>query len=97
MACGQTANAREGGVKMRLVTVHGKTGEDGMLHLDISVGEKNSEFEVLVVMQPKVLPKPASAPEERGWPPGFFEQTAGKWQGELERAPQGEYEKRDEL
>ena len=28
------------------------------------------------------------------WPPGFFEETAGAWQGELERAPQGEYEKR---
>jgi hypothetical protein len=31
------------------------------------------------------------------WPPGFFEETAGAWQGELERAPQGEYEKREEL
>lgn len=30
-----------------------------------------------------------------GWPPGFFERTAGAWQGEpLERAPQGEPEQR---
>jgi hypothetical protein len=68
-----------------------------MLHLDIPIGEKNSEFEILVVMQPAVLPTPPTTPEERGWPPGFFEQTAGKWQGELERAPQGECEERDEL
>jgi hypothetical protein len=41
-----------------------------------------------------------SAPLEEGnhWPPGFFEATEGAWQGEIpERAPQGEYEQRDEL
>jgi hypothetical protein len=33
-----------------------------------------------------------------GWPPGLFERTAGKWQGEaLKRAPQGELEQRLEL
>ena len=38
------------------------------------------------------------APTERGWPPGFFEATAGAWQGEpLQREPQGEYEQREEL
>jgi hypothetical protein len=32
------------------------------------------------------------------WPDGLFERTAGAWQGEpLERAPQGEYERRQEL
>jgi len=33
-----------------------------------------------------------------GWPPGFFEETAGAWQGEpLERSPQGEQEQRLDL
>jgi hypothetical protein len=86
-----------GSVNMRIVTVHGKVGTDGVLHLDIPTGDPNVEFEVLVVMQPTAIPAPTTTPEERGWPPRFFEQTAGKWQGELERAPQGEYEKRDEL
>lgn len=27
----------------------------------------------------------------------FIENTAGKWEGELERPPQGEYEQRDPL
>lgn len=32
------------------------------------------------------------------WPHGLFERTAGAWQGEpLERASQGEYERRQEL
>jgi plasmid stability protein len=34
-------------------------------------------------------------PEELGWSPGFFESTAGAWQGEpLTRGEQGEYEQR---
>lgn len=34
-------------------------------------------------------------PEELGWTPGFFERTAGKWEGEpLTRGEQGEYEQR---
>ncbi len=38
------------------------------------------------------------SPEELGWPPGFFERTAGAWQGEpLVREPQGKYEDRDKL
>ncbi len=36
--------------------------------------------------------------DANGWPVGFFEATAGAWEGEpLQRAPQGEYEKRLEL
>ena len=30
------------------------------------------------------------------WPPGFFEEVVGGWQGEpLERPPQGAYERRE--
>ncbi len=37
-------------------------------------------------------------PEELGWSPGFFESTAGAWQGEpLTRGEQGEYEIREPL
>ncbi|MCI0437515.1 MAG: hypothetical protein L0177_00090 [Chloroflexi bacterium] len=33
-----------------------------------------------------------------GWPEDFFEKVVGSWQGEpLERPPQGEFERRDEL
>jgi len=32
------------------------------------------------------------------WPPGFFEEVVGGWQGEaLERPPQGAYENRERL
>ena len=36
--------------------------------------------------------------DDAGWPPGFFEATAGAWAGEtLVREEQGDYEIRDEL
>lgn len=36
--------------------------------------------------------------EELGWPPGFFERTAGAWEGEpLVREDQGTQEERDKL
>lgn len=45
-----------------------------------------------------VVFEPLKSAEGQGWPPAFFEQTAGAWQGEpLTREPQGEYEERDPL
>jgi hypothetical protein len=45
-----------------------------------------------------VVFEPLKSAEAVGWPPGFFEQTAGAWQGEpLTREPQGEFEERDPL
>lgn len=79
---------------MRLVTVHGKTGEDGVLHLDVPLGEKNAEFEVLVVVQPAAVPAPTTPPEERGWPPGYFGEETRIDDETFVRHPQGEYEKR---
>jgi hypothetical protein len=33
-----------------------------------------------------------------GWPPGYFDQVVGRWQGkELRRASQGPYERREPL
>jgi len=46
----------------------------------------------------RATPALPTTPEELGWPPGFFQEVAGGWQGEpLIREEQGEYEIRDEL
>ncbi|MFN6514613.1 MAG: type II toxin-antitoxin system ParD family antitoxin [Nostoc sp. CreGUA01] len=43
-------------------------------------------------------PVQVKTPEELGWPPSFFEQTAGCLQDDpLVRYPQGEYEVREPL
>lgn len=31
------------------------------------------------------------------WPEGFFENVLGAWEGEIERPPQGVYEKREDF
>lgn len=69
--------------------LNGRTDEQGVLRLTLPVGVKETEYEVVVVMQPKE-PK-----GERVWPPGFFEQVVGKWEGEFERPPQGEINDRE--
>jgi hypothetical protein len=52
----------------------------------------NQDVNLVVVFEPPMLV------EAVGWPPGFFEQTAGAWQGEpLTREPEGEYEERDPM
>ena len=76
----------------------GRAGDDGVLHLDVPVGAPNAEFEVVVVLQPKTTATKPQAPGDLGWPPGFFEQTAGSIQDPtFRRHDQGEFEKRLEL
>ena len=77
---------------VKTITVESRVGSDGILKLQVPVGIPNSDVVVIVV---PVAPAEKS-PEELGWPPGFFEQTAGSIP-DLERAPQGNYEVRNEL
>ena len=83
---------------MNSMKLRSRVGADGVLNLKVPVGVTNAEVEVVVVFQ---LVERAQAPktaDERGWPAGFFEQTAGAWAGEpLVRGDQGEYEERDAL
>jgi len=83
---------------MQIITLRSHVGEDGIMHLQVPVGKTDVDLEVVVIIQPSVPAKKANPPEARGWPLGFFERTAGAWQGEpLTRGAQGEYEKRDEI
>jgi len=66
-------------------------GEDGVLRLQVPVGEAGKRYHVVVQVEPAPA---AAAPSQDEWPPGFLERTYGAWKGELERAPQGEYEER---
>jgi hypothetical protein len=93
--CDTHLNRVSGTATMETYRSLGKVGEDGVLHLDIPVGAPNSEFEVVVVLQPRAA---ATRPEDLGWPPGYFEQTAGSIQDPtFRRHDQGEFEKRLEF
>jgi hypothetical protein len=80
--------------EMRTVRISEKADKDGMLHLRIAVGQPDAEFEAVIVLQPKAEPVVARTPEELGWPPGYFESTAGSITDEtFVRPPQGEMPK----
>ncbi|MGC1377036.1 MAG: hypothetical protein WA821_12465 [Anaerolineales bacterium] len=83
---------------MQSVTLHTYVGKDGILKLETPIGIQDAELEVLLVVN-LVKKKRAARPQKaKGWPPGFFTDVVGGWQGEpLVREPQGEYEIRNEL
>jgi hypothetical protein len=76
----------------------GKSGEDGIVHLDIPVGVPNSEFDIVVILQPKTPETEPEAPASLGWPPEYFEETAGSIDDPtFRRHNQGEFETRLEF
>ncbi len=83
---------------METLRVTQRTGKDGVLHVRIPLGKPEEDFEVVVVVQPKE-PEPSSAtPEQRGWPPGYFQATFGSITDEtFVRPSQGEIPKPVEL
>jgi hypothetical protein len=83
---------------MQSIKVRSRVGSDGMLHLQIPGGIKNTDLEVIVIFQPVAPATEPKTPEDLGWPPGFFERTFGCFRDEpLVRGEQGEYEIREEL
>ena len=53
---------------MQTIKLDMRVGPDGILKLELPLEVSNVDLEVLVVFQRK---------EKRGWPPGYFERTAG--------------------
>lgn len=77
---------------MTRLIIQSRVGPDGVLHLDVPLGQSEANREVQVIVEPSA--RPGLTQEE--WR-DFIQRTAGSWQGPFERPPQGEYEKRDEL
>ena len=81
---------------MQTIKLKSHVGDDGILHLDVPTNIKNAELEVVVTL--KNIISTSENRKKLEWSPGFFEKTAGAWEGEpLQREPQGEYENREEL
>lgn len=71
-----------------------EAGDDRLLHLAIPVEQPNQRYQITLYVRPvhAEAHSPAVGP---GWPPGFFEQTAGSIQDEtFIRHDQGKYEER---
>ena len=83
---------------MQTLRISVKSGKDGVLHLRVPVGKADTEFEAVIVVQPKVASPSTSATEDLGWPPGYFETTFGSIDDEtFMRQPQGDLPKPVEL
>lgn len=83
---------------MHSVTLQSRVGPDGILNLQIPVGMKDIDLEVIVTMKPLETSDLEALAQSNGWPPGFFTNVIGGWKGEpLVREPQLEYEIREEL
>ena len=74
---------------MQTIRTREKTGKDGSLHLHIPLGRPETEYEVVVVVQPAAGTGTAT-PEERGWPPGYFDLAGSIDDETFVRPPQGE-------
>ena len=77
---------------MNRIVVRSRLDSNGILQLILPVGIVDANREVQIVVEP--IGPPAQSPDE--WRRCVLE-TAGKWQGELERPEQGEYEQREPL
>ena len=75
---------------MNRIIVNSRVGSDGILQLTLPVGPADANQEVQITVEP--VGPPSLLPEE--WRRRILE-TAGKWQGELARPEQGEYEQRE--
>ena len=76
---------------MNRMVVKSKVGSDGVLHLDLPLGDEEAEREVLVTVESS---PPAMTQEQwRAW----VESMAGSWQGEFEPPPQLPLEERKPL
>jgi hypothetical protein len=79
-------------MNMTRIVVRSRIGSDGVLHLHLPVGQGEADKEVQVTVEPV----PATPMSQSDWQEMILS-TAGKWQGEFERPPQGEYEEREPL
>jgi hypothetical protein len=83
---------------MQTIRVLEKTDKNGTLRLNIPLGKPEAEYEIVLVVQAKEALSKIETPEERGWPPGYFEATFGSIDDEtFVRPPQGELPKPVEL
>lgn len=83
---------------MQSIQLKSRIGSDGILHLEIPVGLTEQDLEVMVIFQVIESKGKTEAGEGLGWPPDFFEKTAGSISNQtFIRYPQGELQEREPL
>jgi hypothetical protein len=79
---------------MTRVVVRSRVGPDGVLHVDVPLGEAEANREVVVTVEDAPA---ASRMDDEAWLKAFWAVAGSITDPTFERHPQGEYEQRDEL
>ena len=82
---------------MQTVRVTQRTEKDGVLHVSIPLGMPEADFDVVLVVQPKMIEPSSATPNQCGWPPGYFDLAGSIDDETFVRPPQGELPKRVEI
>jgi len=86
---------------MTIIQLSATPDPDGVIRLSIPIGPPRGEYDLAIILTPKptdTSPKFGDTQESRGWPPGYFERTAGSIDDPtFDRGNQGEYEIREPL
>jgi hypothetical protein len=78
---------------MNRIAVEQRVNDQGVLQFTLALGANEAGRQVWVTVEP-IESKQEMTPDE--WRAGILA-TAGGWQGEFERPPQGELEQREPL
>ena len=81
---------------MTHLELRARIGPDGVLTLNVPVGNSEANREVKVIVEPADLAGETTKLTQDQWA-RFVQETAGAWLGDLERPDQGELEVRDRL
>jgi hypothetical protein len=74
---------------MKSIEVKSRIKANGILELCVPTGLPESDVEVVIVVRPVPSAVEKETPEARGWPPEFFERTAGSLADDpIQRWPQ---------
>ncbi len=82
---------------MDSIKLRSHVGPDGILKLEVPVGITDSDLDVIVSVVPVGNGDSAKTPEELGWPPNFFEETAGSMPDFPDVDSEGDFETRKPL
>jgi hypothetical protein len=83
---------------MVTISAKGRVKDDGTLDLHVTTGLRETDVEVLLVLEPLALENERMVPSEGGWPDGYFEKTFGSFQeNPMTYEPPPQFETREEL
>ncbi len=82
---------------IKTITLESHVGRDGVLNLRVPVEMSDVDVRVDLTLEPLDTARGNRTPEELGWPPGFFEKTAGSIPDFPDIGPEGDFEVRDKL